>query len=323
MQPHHADTTHPTRLLTKADVADLMDLSQAMACLEDVFRQQGGGTVTAWPPAMMRTAKSHLIMRSGGLAEMQRQGVRISVGPRGRDFALLFDTVDRALLCLMAFPFTELRLSAASGLGVQVLARPEARKLAVLGTGRNAPGIAEAICKVRPIDTIQVYSPTPEHRKTFADRVGTIAGFPVEAKESGPEAVAGADIVVVCTSATKPALYGDWLAPNALVVAVGNRPEVDRSVFERADLVVTTSKVQEMNVHEISDDWPLVQLMQADGITLDEIAELSDVMAGRVTVPDGITVFREAQGGYTDIAMAVWLYERAVALGRGVDFTIA
>jgi hypothetical protein len=160
VEPHHAEHAAPTRMLTKEDVADLIDLPQAMACIEEAFLQQARGTVTPWPPAMMRTGTSHLIMRSGGLAEMERHGLRVSVGPRGRDFALLFDTVRKELLSLMAYPFTELRLAAATGVGVRALARADARRVAVLGSGRNAPGILQAITLVRPIEAARVYSPT-------------------------------------------------------------------------------------------------------------------------------------------------------------------
>jgi ornithine cyclodeaminase/alanine dehydrogenase-like protein (mu-crystallin family) len=262
-------------------------------------------------------------MRSGGLAEMERHGLRVSVGPRGRDFALLFDTVKKELLSLMAYPFTELRLAAATGVGVRALARPDARHVALLGSGRNAPGILEAVSRVRTIETVRVYSPTPEHRQNFAARAAKTLGVPIKATETPEAAVEGADIVLVCTSALSPALYGDWLAPNAHVAAVGNRPEVDDSVFRKAALIVTSSKVQEMNVHEVSDDWPLVRLMRAGAVDWNAVAELGDVLAGRIEVPEGITVFREAQGGFTDVAIAAWLYDRAVALGRGVEFTVA
>jgi ornithine cyclodeaminase/alanine dehydrogenase-like protein (mu-crystallin family) len=310
-------------MLTKEDVADLIDLPQAMACVEEAFRQQARGTVTPWPPAMMRTGTSHLIMRSGGLAEMERHGVRVSVGPRGRDFALLFDTVRKELLSLMAYPFTELRLAAATGVGVRALAREDARRVAMLGTGRNAPGILEAVAMVRRLESVRVYSPTTEHRQRFAAQAGQSLALPVTATKTAEAAVEGADIVLVCTSAQAPALFGDWLAPNALVTAVGNRPELDDSVFRRGSLIVTSSKVQEMNVHEISDDWPLVRLIRAGAVDWHAVAELGDVLSGQVRVPAGITVFREAQGGFTDVALAAWLYDRAVALGRGVELTIA
>jgi ornithine cyclodeaminase/alanine dehydrogenase-like protein (mu-crystallin family) len=272
---------------------------------------------------MMRTGESHLIMRSGGLAAIGRHGLRLSVGPRGRDFALLFDTDEKALLSLMAFPFTELRLAASTGVCVGALARTDAHSVALLGTGRNALGILRATSLVRSLKAIRVFSPTSEHRQDFASRASKTLGLPVIASDTPQAAVAGADIVLVCTSATAPALSGDWLAPNALVAAVGNRPEIDDSVFRRANFVVTTSRVQELNVHEANDAWPLIRLIRAGELSLDDIAEIGDVLAGRVQIPEGITVLREAQGGFTDVAIAASVYERAVALGRGTELTIA
>ena len=84
---------------------------------------------------------------------------------------------------------------------------------------------------------------------------------------------------------------------------------------------MTTSKVQELNIHEYSDEWPLVQLSRAGRLDLDQdIMELGAIVAGARRRPSGITVFRDAQGGFTDIALAAWAFERATALGRGQDW---
>jgi len=46
--------------------------------------------------------------------------------------------------------------------------------------------------------------------------------------------------------------------------------------------------------------------------------ELGDVVTGKLTPPPGLVLFREAQGGFSDMALAVYAYERAHELGRGI-----
>ena len=148
--------------------------------------------------------------------------------------------------------------------------------------------------------------------------------LPVGATDSPQEAVDGADVVLVSTPSRVPAVEASWLAPGAHVSSIGtSRLELADDVFLRAELVVTTSKVQEMSPHEVRDDWPWVRLDRDGSLPWIDVAELGDVVTGRVSRPDGITVLHEANGGFGDVAMASWLHERALELGRGTEWEIA
>ena len=115
-------------------------------------------------------------------------------------------------------------------------------------------------------------------------------------------------------------MRGAWLAPGAHVTAIGNRPELDDEVFLRAQLVVTTSKIQELNVHALTDEWPLVHLTRAGLLDWDSVVEFGEVVSGPLSPTEGITVFSDAYGGFGDLALASWVYERAVELGRGTEW---
>jgi ornithine cyclodeaminase/alanine dehydrogenase-like protein (mu-crystallin family) len=309
------------RLLTRADVEDLIDFPGAVSILEQAFRDQAEGGVVPWPPSLMHSGKSLLILRSGGLPAQERMGVRVTTGPHNPSYALIYESNGGRLLSIVEYPFSDLRLFATVALGVDRLAKPEARRVGIIGTGRLAPGLLKAVCSVRKIDSVNVYSRTPEHRARFATDMGPALGVTVMASDAAEQAVGGADIVLVITSSETAVLDGSWVAPGALVTAAGVRSELDEAVFERAELIVTTSKVQEMNVHEMDDSWPLVRLTRSGKLSWDAVIELGEVVTGRVSRPAGICVFREAQGGFGDIALAAWAYERAVALGRGTDWT--
>lgn len=300
-------------LLTESDVADLIDLASAMECMESVYQEQARGQVTASPPSMVRSGGGLLLIRSGGLADAHHYGVRISTGPNAPAYALVFESPAGRLLAVIEYPFSELRVGATVGVAVNRLAQRDARHVAMIGSGRLAWSIVPAVCAVRQLESVRVYSPTPSHRAEFAARVERELDISATAVDGPAAAIEGADIVLVAAAATEPVLKAEWLPPAALVVGAGNRPELGTDVFQKADLIVTTSKVHDRNV----GDWPLVRLIGAGELDWDGVAELGDVISGRLSPRDGLTVFREAQGGFSDIALASLAYQRASALGRG------
>jgi alanine dehydrogenase len=309
------------RILASSDVEDLVDLPGAIECLTAAFASQARGGIAAWPPSLMRSDGSLLILRSGGMAETHRYGVRVTTGPHNPSYALVYESPSGRLLSFMVYPFSDLRLDATVALGVDRLAAPAARRVGLIGTGRLALGLVQATAGVRGVEHVAVFSRAEEHRAQFATTAKT-ADLPVTPAKSAEEAVDGADIVIVITNATTPALRGAWLPPECLVVAAGLRSEVDEDVFLRASQIVTTSKVQEMNIHDVSDDWPLVKAMTFGNVSWEDVLELGDVVSGNVKPSSGIRVFREAQGGFGDVALAALSYDRAVAMSRGTDVNL-
>lgn len=311
------------RLLAAAEVSDLLSLPDAMQCLEETYREQARGQVTPWPPFLLRTEETFLRVTAGGLAARGRMGLRVnSSGPGANASALLYEVPSGRLLSLMAYPFSGMRLAASVALGVDRLAEPRARRVAMIGTGRNALGLLEAVCHVRPIETIEVFSRQANQRNRFAASAAGALNRSVVAVDSPETAVRKADIVLVATSSAVPAIRGAWLAPEAHVTAIGVRTELDEDVFRRASLVVTTSRTHEFNIHDLAEDWPLVKLQRSGEWEPSALVELGEVIAGQRTRQGGITVFREAQGGFSDIALATLVYERAVARGRGSEVSL-
>src|ERR687887_2146687 len=88
---------------------------------------------------------------------------------------------------------TEMRTAAVSAVATKLLAAPDSKILAILGSGVQARSHAEALRLVRHFDEIRVWSPTKEHAKQFAEEIGGIA-------VSAEQAVRGADVVVTVTN---------------------------------------------------------------------------------------------------------------------------
>src|ERR1700757_3308679 len=109
---------------------------------------------------------------------------------------------------------TEMRTAAVSAAATKFLASPDAKVLAILGSGVQARSHAEALRLVRDFEEIRVWGPTREHAQSFAKEIGAKS-------MSAEEAVRGADVVVTVTNSKMPVLKGSWLKPGSHVNAIG------------------------------------------------------------------------------------------------------
>src|SRR5437773_2253558 len=109
---------------------------------------------------------------------------------------------------------TEMRTAAVSAAATKLLAAPDSKVLAILGSGVQARSHVEALLLVRQFEEIRVWGPTTEHAKRFAQEIGATA-------TSAEEAVRNADVIVTVTSSKTPVVNGDWLKPGCHVNAIG------------------------------------------------------------------------------------------------------
>ena len=197
---------------------------------------------------------------------------------------------------------TEMRTAAASAVATTELARRDVAVLAILGSGVQARSHLEALRLVREFREVRVWS--PRNAGNFARE------FEVTAVSSAEEAVRGADVIVVATSATTPVLFGDWISPGAHVNAVGaTRPnwrELDDVLLRKARIYV--------------DSREAAGKESGDIIAAGEIVgEIGEVIAGSKpgrTTDDQITLFKSVGVAIEDIAAADLVYQKA-RISRG------
>ena len=308
-------------LLRRSEVADLLDLKQAMQVLEQTFREQADGKVNQVPP--LRFMNRGMRMVVGGLEAQNKNGVRVSV-TGGESIALLFEVSSGDLLAVMGYPFSNLRISATVGLAIDRLSSPKANSIALIGSGRLAMPILEPAVAVRSIARVFVYSRNPENRESFAQMASEKLKRPVAAVASPEQAIDRAEIVLVSTNSPTAALLGKWLRPGLSIFGVGRPNEFDDDVYLRADLISITSKTHELGYYDKQLDQPLIRLAREGKVSWDGVAEFGDLLAGNVLVPDAsksIIVFRDSQGGYGDLALAAWAYEEARSRGLGQEIS--
>jgi ornithine cyclodeaminase/alanine dehydrogenase-like protein (mu-crystallin family) len=195
---------------------------------------------------------------------------------------------------------TEMRTAAVSAAATKLLASPDAKILAILGSGVQARSHVEALRLVRPFEEIRVWSPNLEHATRFAQEVGATA-------MSAEKAVRDADVVLTVTSSKTPVLNGDWLKPGCHVNAIGAcRPdwrELDDQAMQK-NLVFVDSR--EGALSESGD-------VILSGAKIH--AELGEALADKIPArANETTIFKSLGMAVEDIAAATLVYNRYLAV---------
>lgn len=309
--------------LTEADVAALVGIDDAIAALEAAFARWGRDGTANLPRQRLPLAPPRRSMNLMAAA-LPAEGV---FGHKayfsGCHLFSLYSIEERRLLALIeAGTLGALRTGAASGIATRYLARDDARTVALIGTGRQARTQLTAICAVRPIERVRVFSRTAETCSAFAAATRAELGIPVEAAASAEACVRGADIVIAATSAAEAVVHGDWLSPGCHVNAVGAnayaRRELDDACILRAGVVATDDRAQaQIEARE------LIDLVHAGRMNWDDVVELGAVVRGegrRRARPEDITVFKSLGIALEDVAFGNVIYRRAVERGMGSEF---
>ena len=317
-----------TLLLSRQDVADLLDPQSAMSILEGAMREEVAGTASHMPPygGSSQTLRTPRLV-GGGLHSLGRWGLR------GGGVAVLFDVStnpNSAPVAILGYRFGNLRVGATMGLAARYLARPDARSIGILGSGMNAMDILRCLCAVRRIERVELYSPTAEHRTAFAERASRELGIPVTPHDTPRPVTAEVDIIAVATNSRTPVLRFDQLQPGVHVTSMGLTTELDESIYLEADQLVAASREQEIDSSAPGPNNPgnveggqLWRLLQAGRLSRERIIELGTIIQGDIAPrngPSDINVFRESRGGVGDTALASWVYEQARERGLGVEF---
>jgi len=200
---------------------------------------------------------------------------------------------------------TAMRTGAASGVGARLMARPDARVLALFGVGAQAAWQVRAVMAARPIREVRVYSRTSTRREAFATAMGRELGpgVVVVASPSAEEAVRGADIVCCATTSSQPVFSADWISAGTHVNGVGSfrleMTELPPELFGRAALVAVDSR--EAALEEAGE---LVAAIKAGVLAADGFIEVGEIGRGWAASrdPSAITIFKSVGLAIQDVA---------------------
>jgi alanine dehydrogenase len=239
-------------LIDNNATATVLAMPAVVAVLEQTYRDLAGGHAICRPRIDMRfpvgdgdsvyqwgsmeggsAASGYyaIRMKSDVLTEVEYGGTRtqekycVSPGTFCGLVLLLSTRTGEPLALLNDGVLQHMRVGADSAIGTKYAARADARVLGMLGSGGMARSHLEALLAVRPIERVQVYSPTMANRERYAAEMSERHGIDVVAVSHPRDAFRGADIVAGCTDAAADVIIGDWLEPGTHVTCVGGRPD--------------------------------------------------------------------------------------------------
>jgi len=316
-----------TLFLTESDVRDLLPMERALECVEQSFVAQGEDRAINRSRERILLPQVSLHYMAGALPESQQLGMKIYTVSRGdlRFLVLLFDATSGRLLSLMqADHLGRIRTGAASGIATKYLARPDASRMGIIGTGRQARTQLQAISCVRKLTGVKVFGRNQERLLTFCKEMSEDRGVPVEPALSADDAVRFGEIVTTATGAQHPVVRGECLQPGTHVNAIGanmaNRRELDDEMLKRAALIAVDSVEQSRK-----ESGDLILGLANIGRGWESVLEMHSIVAGKQpgrSSADQITLFKSHGIALWDIAVAGYVYQQALKRGRGKELEI-
>lgn len=310
--------------LTERDVEEMLTMDMALAAVEAAHLAHARGRAVDVPRQRTRIPTAALHILQGALLDDGVFGYKAYTTSRAgaRFLVHLFEAATGSLLAVIeADRLGMMRTGAAGGIAAKWLAREDAAEAGIFGAGWQAQGQLEALCRVRPIRRIKVFSRDEEKRQQFCESESRRLGVEVMPVKTADQAVRGSDVVVTITSATTPLFAGDSLEAGAHVTAAGSnaliRREIDEKTVQRAARVCVDSRATALR--EAGD---LLPALEKGRLAEGQMVELGEVIAGirpGRTAREEITLFESQGMAIQDLAVAKHLLALARTQGRGLE----
>ena len=305
--------------LTNADVAALLPMNECIEVMEDLFLQESRGQVINHRPReRLRFPDSNVTatLMGGSVLGSEAHGIRHG------SVTLIYNTKTGKLDGVVEpGNISWIRTGASTGVAARHMSRPDASVVGVIGTGRHAVTQVEALCAVRDVSLMKVYSRSEENRTKFTETMRERLGVEIVPVGDPEEAVRGSHIVCAITNAPEPVFKGEWLEPGTHVIAAGintwTKREVDETTIERANLIVCDN-VEQAKI----ECGELMYAAERGSFRWQQAHDLSEVVGGKVNgwpSSDAITLF-ESQGiGIEDVAACAYVLKKARERGMGIE----
>ena len=324
------------RLLTEQQVHSLLPMTDLIAAMESALAKFSAGEVLQPVRSVLTVGptKAYFGLMPAYVPSPASLGAKVVTVfgenhkkqlPSHLATILLLDPETGSLVALMDGRYiTEARTAAVSAVSARFLARANAGRLSIIGSGVQARSHLEALQHVRQLKDVRIWSPRPQSRQQFVDDMSPRLPVPIVATETAEAAVRDADLIVLATSSKTPVVQSAWVGRGAHVMCVGAcRPDqremapelVQRGrlyVDSRAAALVESGDVV-MNIAEGYFDASHVR---------GEIGELVLGRApGRKNDAD-VTIFKSLGMAVEDVVAADLVFRRASETGAGTELTL-
>ena len=312
-----------TLFLTEEDVQELLPMKVALDRVEASFRAQAAGHAVNRSRERILLPNLSLHYMAAALPDDNFLGMKIYTVTRNafRFVVLLFDAKSGEMAAVLeADHLGRIRTGAASGVATKYMARADAARVGLIGTGRQARTQLEAIASVRSLSAAKVFGRDENRRVDFCRTMSQTLNIEVEPAKSAEEAARFGDIVITATTSTQPVINGEWLRAGAHVNAIGanmaKRREMDDVAVAKAGTIAVDSIEQARK--EAGD---LIQ----SRVQWENVCELHQIVSGARagrTSPNEITLFKSCGIALWDVSVAGFIYQRAREGSKGTDFKI-
>jgi alanine dehydrogenase len=327
-----------TILLSSSDVTAQLDLPEAIQVMETAFAgfARNGAVMPQRPlipitehqgicSVMLAYLKQEDVLGFKSISAFKENPERYGL-PSLFGLVILLDPKTGYPLIIMEGAFlTGIRTAATSGLATKYLAREDARRLGVLGSGPQAMAQICAVCAVRPIETIRVYSPNLHRKKKmFLEKMAPLVDLSIELVNSPRQAVHECDIVVLATNSAEPVIDGDWIGPGTHINSVGTHMshlrEIDTKTVVGSKIIVDALEACLVEAGDI-----LIPMAEGALSRQDIHGELGELVCAEINGRENdeeTTLFKSVGLAFQDVAVAAHIYKRNVQnrLGSGFDF---
>lgn len=306
-------------ILTAQDVRTALPMRDAIDAMRKAFGLLAGGEVDMPQRTAIEISKhdAATLVMPAYVHVGNRLGAKlVSVFPNNRSLDL--PTIHAVVILLNAATgqpaallegtaLTAIRTGAASGLATDLLARRDASTLTILGSGAQARTQLEAVCCVRNIEHVFVYSRTRAHAEQFAADMAGRDGAPasIEVSVSAQEACLAADVVCAATSSTTPILCAADVRPGTHINAIGSYTPAMREID--ADLVRGSTVFVDQRQAALAEAGEVIDCVKDGSLTESDLTELGEVVngarPGRMTM-EQITLFKSVGLAVQDVAAA-------------------
>ena len=324
------------RLFSKSDVKQALPMRECIELMKTAFAQLSSGQAHV-PLRSQLPVTAHegvTIFMPAYLAQSGDLGIKVvSIFannlkvdlPTLHAVVLVIDSKTGIPMALMDGAYlTALRTGASSGAATDLLARKDARVLALFGAGGQGRTQLEGVCTVRPITKVLVCDVDPKRAKNFVEEMknrGAPIPNEIRVVASSEEAVRQADIICTATTSTQPVFDGRMLQPGTHINAVGaytpQMQEVDAETVRRAKVVIDSRQAS------LAEAGDLIIPLKQGWITEAHIhGEIGEIVLGHKPgreFDDEITYFKSVGVAIQDIAAARCVLNRASELGLGAE----
>jgi alanine dehydrogenase len=308
-------------VLNRSEVEELLDLDELVGALARAHEELSAGA-TSMPARIAALADAGLLGAMPAYSPSAGLGCKlVTLFPRNSDrpthqaAIVLFDPANGSPIALLDGTYvTAIRTAAAAALAARLLARDDAKVLALIGTGVQARSHARTFARVRDWSEIRIAGRDSAKRDALAAELGATSCSSFE------EAVRGADVVAATTHSAEPVVRAEWVQPGTHVTSVGyNAPgsELDPELVRAATIVIES--------RDSAFSPPPGGAPELAGVDPASVAELGELVSGAKTgrsTPVEITLYKSVGVAVQDLAAAALVLAAARERGAGLEIEL-